>query len=136
MTSSTDDGDRQKFTTVEQYLEAALFDVEPRLAQTRRVIRETIPDADETISHNIPTYTQDGVVVVQFAGHADHTSLNFFPTAATFAHFGEELGTYRTSKSAVRFPVDQPLPVDLIAAITRFRAGEAAEYAARKRSGR
>ncbi|WP_162891151.1 iron chaperone [Aeromicrobium sp. A1-2] len=136
MTPASEDGDPQKFSTVEEYLEAALYDVEPRLVETRRAIREAIPGAEETISYNIPAYKQDGVVVVQFAGYSEHTSLNFFPSGATFAKFSDELTPYRTSKSAVRFPLDEPLPTELITAITAFRAKEAAEYAARKHSGK
>lgn len=128
--------DNQKFTTVDEYIEAATYDVEPRLVETRRIIRAALPDAEETISYNIPAYKQDGIVVIQFAGHTEHTSLNFFPTAATFAHFAEELAPFRTSKSAIQLPLDEPLPVDLIEAIARFRADEAAAYAARKKAGR
>jgi uncharacterized protein YdhG (YjbR/CyaY superfamily) len=128
--------DKQKFATVDEYVEAATYDVEPRLIETRRIIRAALPDAEETISYNIPAYKQDGVVVIQFAGHTEHTSLNFFPSAATFAHFAEELAPYSTSKSAIQFPIDAPLPADLIDAITRFRAEEAAAYASRKKAGR
>ena len=128
--------DKQRFTTVDDYLDAATYDVEPRLAETRQIIRAALPDAEETISYNIPAYKQDGVVVVQFAGYTEHTSLNLFPSAATFAHFSEELAPYRTSKSAIQFPLDEPLPADLIDAITRFRAEEAAAYARRKDAGK
>lgn len=136
MAPPTNDDEKQKFTTVDEYIEAATYDVEPRLIETRRIIRATLPDAEETISYNIPAYKQDGVVVVQFAGYSEHTSLNLFPTAGVYARFAEELAPYRTSKSAIQFPVDEPLPVDLIEAIARFRAEEAAEYAARKKAGR
>ena len=128
--------DTQRFTTVDEYLEAATYDVEPRLVETRSTIRAALPQAEETISYNIPAYQQDGIVVIQFAGHTEHTSLNFFPSAATFAHFSDELATYKTSKSAIQFPLDQPLPVDLIDAIARFRGEEAAAYAKRKDAGR
>jgi uncharacterized protein YdhG (YjbR/CyaY superfamily) len=127
--------DKQKFTTVDDYIEAATYDVEPRLVETRRIIRAALPDAEETISYNIPAYKQDGVVVVQFAGYSEHTSLNLFPSAATYAHFSEELAPYRTSKSAIQFPLSEPLPVDLIDAIAKFRAEEAAAYVARKKTG-
>ncbi len=128
--------DNQKFTSVDDYIAAATYDVEPRLIETRRIIRAALPSAEETISYNIPAYKQDGLVVVQFAGYTEHTSLNFFPSAATFAHFTEELAPYKTSKSAIQFPIAEPLPVDLIDAITRFRADEAAAYAKRKDAGR
>lgn len=124
------------FTTVDEYLEAATYDVEPRLVEMRRIIRAVLPDAEETISYNIPAYKQDGVVVIQFAGFTHHTALTFFPTAATFAHFAEELAPYQTSKSAIQLPLDEPLPADLIGAITRFRREEAAAYARRKQAGR
>lgn len=127
------DREKQTYTTVDDYLSAATYDVEPRLIETRRVIREALPDAEETISHNIPAYRQHGVIVVQFAGQTEHTSLNLFPTAGTFARFDAELAPYKTSKSAIRFPLDEPLPVDLIARIAAFRLDEAAAYAARKR---
>lgn len=129
------DREKKTFTTVDEYIEASTYDVEPRLVETREAIRTALPDAEETISHDIPAYRQHGVVVVQFAGHREHTSLNFFPTAGAFARFETELAPYATSKSAVRFPLDEPLPVGLIAAIAAFRLEEAAEYAARKRSG-
>jgi uncharacterized protein YdhG (YjbR/CyaY superfamily) len=130
------DDEKTKFTSVDQYIEASLFDVEPRLVEMRRIIRAAAPDAEETISYNIPAYKADGVVVVQFSGFTSHTSLNFFPTAGVFATFNAELEAYATSKSAIRFPLDEPLPVELIDAIVRFRVDEAAEYAARKKSGR
>jgi len=127
--------DKQKFTTVDEYIEAATYDVEPRLVETRRIIRAALPDAEETISYNIPAYKHEGVVVIQFAGHTEHTSLNLFPTAATYARFADELAPYRTSKSAIQLPLDQPLPAELIDAIARFRRDEVAAFVARKQSG-
>ncbi|MBC7632737.1 DUF1801 domain-containing protein [Aeromicrobium sp.] len=128
--------DPQKFTSVDDYIDAALYGVEERLAEMRQIIRAAAPDAEETISYNIPAYKHEGVVVVQFAGHDEHTSLNFFPTAGVFAAFATELEPYPTSKSAIRLPLDMPLPTDLITAIVTFRVAEAAEYAARKKTGR
>ncbi len=124
--------ENMKFTSVDEYLDASLIDVEERLVEMRRIIRAAAPDAEETISYNIPAYKTDGVVVVQFAGYPEHTSLNFFPTAGAFAAFDEELAAFKTSKSAIRFPLDEPLPVDLIDAIVRFRVNEAADYIASK----
>lgn len=130
------DREKQTYTTVDDYLAAATYDVEPRLQEMREIIRAALPDADETISYNIPAYKQHGVVVVQFAGYSEHTSLNFFPTAGAFAAFNDELAPYSTSKSAIRFPLDEPLPVDLIKKIAAYRLEEAAEFAARKKSGK
>ncbi|MFI5425981.1 iron chaperone [Aeromicrobium sp. UC242_57] len=135
MTGHAED-DKRTFTTVDEFIEASTYDVEPRLVEMRRVIRAALPDADETISYNIPAYKQHGVVVVQFSGYTEHTSLNFFPTAGAFAAFDDELAAYKTSKSAIRFPLDEPLPVDLIGRIATFRLAEAEAFAARKKSGK
>lgn len=130
------DDDKRKFTTVDEFIEASTYDVEPRLIEMRGAIRAALPDAEETISYNIPAYKQHGVVVVQFSGYTEHTSLNFFPTAGAFAAFNDELAPYKTSKSAIRFPLDEPLPIDLISRIAAFRLDEAAAFAARKNSGK
>ncbi|MEO6604707.1 MAG: DUF1801 domain-containing protein [Aeromicrobium sp.] len=124
--------EKQTFTTVDEYIDASLMDVDERLVEMRRIIRAAAPDTEETISYNIPAYKVDGVVVVQFAGHTEHTSLNFFPTAGVYAAFNDELAAYKTSKSAIRLPLDEPLPTDLIDAIVRFRLNEVAEYVASK----
>ncbi len=125
--------EKMTFTSVDQYIDESLIGIDDRLVEMRRIIRAAAPDAEETISYNIPAYKADGVVVVQFAGYTEHTSLNFFPTAGVYATFDDELSTYRTTKSAIRFPLDQPLPVDLIDSIVRFRVNEAAEYVASKK---
>lgn len=132
---SKPEDEKRKFTTVDEFIEASTYDVEPRLVHMRRVIQAALPDAEETISYNIPAYKQHGVVVVQFSGYTEHTSLNFFPTAGAFAAFNEELAPYKTSKSAIRFPLDEPLPSELIGQIAKFRLTEAEAFAARKKSG-
>lgn len=130
------DREKQVYLSVDDYLAAASYEVEPRLAEMRRVVREALPDAEETIDHNLPAYRQHGVVIVQLAGQPEYTSLLVFPTGAVLARFDEQLRPYTTSKSAIRFSLDEPLPLELIADIARFRLSEAAEFAARRRAGR
>ena len=125
-----------KFENVDDYIAAALPEIEPRLVQMRDAIRSVLPDAEETISYNIPAYRQHRLVVIQFAGFTAHTSLTFYPTANAFAHFAEELAPYKTSKSAITFPLDEELPLELISAIAAYRLVEAEEFAARKKSGK
>ena len=125
--------EKKSFTTVDEYIEASLMGVDERLVEMRRIVRAAAPGTEETISYNIPAYKSDGVVVVQFAGFTEHTSLTFFPTAGAFAAFAKELSAYKTSKSAIRFPLDEPLPVGLIDAIVRFRVNEVADYVASKK---
>lgn len=130
------DDEKRTFTSVDEYVEAAPYDVESRLVEMRRIIRAALPGAKERISHGIPAYEQNGVVVTQFAGSAEHTSLSFFPTAGVFAAFSDELAAYRTTRSAIRFRVDEPLPAELIGAITRFRLAESTEFVARRTAGK
>ena len=125
--------EKKTFTSVDEYIEASLIAVEDRLVEMRRIICAAAPDTEETISYNIPAYKSEGVVVVQFAGFTEHTSLTFFPTAGAFAKFADELSGYKTSKSAIRFPIVEPLPADLIDAIVRFRVNEVADYIASKK---
>ncbi len=127
------DREKKTFTTVDEYIEASRMGVDERLVEMRRIIRAAAPGTEETISYNIPAYKSDGVVVVQFAGFTEHTSLTFFPTAGAFAAFADELAGYKTSKSAIRFPLSDPLPGDLIGAIVRFRVNEVADYVASKK---
>jgi uncharacterized protein YdhG (YjbR/CyaY superfamily) len=128
--------EKMKFENVDDYIAAALPEIEPRLVQMRDAIRSALPDAEETISYNIPAYKQHRVVVIQFAGFTSHTSLTFYPTAKAFARFAEELEPFKTSKSAITFPLDAELPLDLVSAIAAFRLTEAEEFAARKKSGK
>jgi len=127
--------DKQKFTTVDAYVDAAAPAIGARLAQMRSIIRAALPAAQETISYNIPAYKSDGVLVVSFAGYTAHTSLSFYPTEAVYRQFADQLAPYRTTKSSIAFDLAEPLPAELVDAIVRFRADEAADYAARKRAG-
>src|SRR5690606_36443775 len=65
------DREKKSFTTVDEYIESSLIDVEDRLVEMRRVIRAAAPGTEETISYNIPAYKSEGVVVVQFAGFTE-----------------------------------------------------------------
>jgi uncharacterized protein YdhG (YjbR/CyaY superfamily) len=129
------DREKQTYDTVEDYLAAASYTAEPRLLQMRAIIRDVLPHAEETMSHNLPSFYQHGVVVVQYAGLGEHTSLKFFPTAGVLGAFRSELAEFKTNKSGVRFSVEEPLPTELIKKIVAFRLDEAAKFAARKGSG-
>jgi uncharacterized protein YdhG (YjbR/CyaY superfamily) len=101
----------------------------------RAAIREAAPEAVEVISYQMPAFAQDGNLVY-FAGLKDH--IGFYPTPGGIEAFQDELSRYRTTKGAVNFPVDQPLPLELISKVVRFRVTEnsnkAAAKAARKKA--
>lgn len=122
---------------VEDYIEA--FDepaVRAALAELRAAIRDVAPGAEEMISYAIPAYRLDGWLVY-FSAHARHHTLSCPPPTDVFEAFAARLASYGTSKSAIRFPKDRPLPLALVADIVRHRAAEnRARAAARKDSRR
>ena len=113
-----------QYTTVDQYI--ALFPEDTRLIlkKIRQIIREAAPDSVETISYRMPTYKLKGNLV-HFAAHTKH--IGFYPTPSAIEEFKTELNPYETSKGAIRFPLDQPLPYDLIKRIVEYRVQETLE---------
>ncbi len=91
------------------------------LQQVRETIKAVAPEATETISYGIPTFKLHGNLV-HFAGYAHH--IGFYPGASSIRVFAAELSSYKTSKGTVQFPLDKPIPYDLIRKITVFRLEE------------
>jgi uncharacterized protein YdhG (YjbR/CyaY superfamily) len=87
----------------------------------RKVIKEAAPEADEKISYRMPSYALNGPLVY-FAAFKDHISL--FPTGSPMEGFKEDLSKYRTAKGTLQFPLDKPMPYDLIGRIVKFRVAE------------
>lgn len=91
------------------------------LQQVRQTIKAVAPEAVETISYGIPTFQLNGNLV-HFSGYAHH--IGFYPGANGIRQFAGELSEYKTSKGTVQFPLDKPIPFDLIRRITEFRREE------------
>lgn len=108
------------------YINAFPNDVRLKLNQLRRVIREEAPRAEETIKYRMPAYVCRGNLVF-FAAFKTH--IGFYPIPTGIKAFKKELSAYKTSKGAIQFPLDQPLPLALIRKIIRFRLKENREKA-------
>ncbi len=106
---------------VDDYIAAFPEPARKMLARMRRTIRKAAPKAEEVISYRMPAYRQDGILV-WFAGHARH--IGFYPRASGIAAFKAQLSKYKSAKGSVQFPLDEPLPVALIAKIVRYRVKE------------
>lgn len=91
------------------------------LSELRSVIRAAAPEASEKISYRMPTFYLHGNLV-HFAAYKNH--IGFYPTPSGITAFAEELANYKSSKGAVQFPLNQPIPYDLVSKIVRFRAEE------------
>jgi uncharacterized protein YdhG (YjbR/CyaY superfamily) len=115
--------------TIDEYIAGFPKDVQEKLEGIRMTIKKAAPDAQEKISYQIPTFYLKGNLV-HFAGFKDHIS--FFPTSSGRENFKNELSVYKGAKGTVRFPLDEPIPYDLISKIVVFRVKENLERAEAK----
>ncbi len=120
----------QKFTTIDEYIAQQPANVQPLLQEIRAVIRQAAPEATEKISYQMPTFYLNGNLV-HFAAYKHH--IGFYPTPSGAEQFEQELSAYKRAKGSVQFPLDQPMPYDLIRRMVQFRAAENARKPARRR---
>jgi len=106
---------------VEKYIATFPVEVQALLHQIRSVIKEKAPDATETIKYAMPTYVLKENLI-HFAGYKNH--IGFYPTPSGIETFKNEIAEYKWSKGAVQFPIDKPLPLDLIGRIVAYRVNE------------
>jgi uncharacterized protein YdhG (YjbR/CyaY superfamily) len=109
------------FRSVDEYIATFPEEIQAPLEEIRAAIRDAAPEAAERISYQMPTFALHGNLV-HFAAHKNH--IGFYPTPSGIEAFKDELSGYETSKGAVQFPLDEPLPVELIGRIVKFRANE------------
>jgi uncharacterized protein YdhG (YjbR/CyaY superfamily) len=114
---------RPKFETVDEYIASLPDEAAKMLTTVRETIRGSVPGAEEVISYGIPATKYHGWLLY-FAAFKEHYSLSTPPPTGMWETFAEQLKRYKTSKSAIQFPFAEPVPVDLISAIAKFRATE------------
>lgn len=110
-----------KSNLVDNYIAAFPANLQIRLQQIRTIIAQAAPEAKEVISYKMPAFKMNGVLVY-FAAYEKH--IGFYPTASGIEVFKAEFSAYKWSKGAVQFPLDKPLPLDLITKIVKFRVEE------------
>ena len=106
---------------IDDYVAKFPEDVQELLQKLRAAIQQAAPQAEEKISYQMPTYFLKGNLV-HFAAYKQH--IGFYPTPSGIEHFKDQLAGLKTSKGAVQFPLDQPIPYDLIRSIVAFRVQE------------
>ncbi len=114
--------ERSTATSIDEYIAEFPQATQALLRQMRQLIAETAPEATETISYAMPTFDLAGRHLVHFAGFKAH--IGFYPAPTGIARFQEELSHYKQGKGSAQFPLDRPLPVDLIRRMVEFRVGE------------
>ncbi len=120
-----------KATTIDDYIAGFPEDVQRRLEQVRQTIRQAAPQAEETIKYAMPTYMLNGRNLVFFAAFKNH--IGFYATPTGHASFKEELSRYKQGKGSVQFPLNEPMPLELIRRIVEFRVGEEGARPAKKK---
>ena len=115
---------------IDEYIAGFPNNVREILEQIRMTIREAAPDAEETISYQIPTFTLKGKYLIYFAAYTKHIGL--YPAPRGVEKFKKELSLYEGGKGTVRFPLDKAIPFRLINRIVKFRVKESLERAKAK----
>lgn len=112
---------RTIFNNIDTYIASFPKETQKILDQLRATIRKAAPEAEETINYAIPTFTLNGNLV-HFAAFKNH--IGFYPTPSGIEAFKKELSVYEGAKGSVKFPIQKPLPFDLITEIVKFRVKE------------
>ena len=116
-------------SSIDEYISSFPADMQKKLRDLRALIQEAAPDAVEKISYQMPTFYLNGNLV-HFAAHSRH--IGFYPTPSAILAFKRELSQYENARGSVQFPMEEPLPFELIRRMVRFRVEENAG----KRRGR
>ena len=111
----------KKFRTIDDYISTFPKNTQIILEQIRLVIREAAPEAEETISYQMPAFRENGILV-WFAAFKNH--IGFFPKVSAIEVFKDKLSSYKTSKGTIQFPINAPIPFELVKEIVRFRVKE------------
>jgi uncharacterized protein YdhG (YjbR/CyaY superfamily) len=112
---------QQQYKTIEEYIKTFPADIQIILERLRQSIRKAAPEAEEVISYQMPALKLNGILVY-FAARKNH--VGFYPTSSGIVTFKKELAPYKSSKGAVQFPLDEPIPFDLVEKIVEFRVKE------------
>jgi uncharacterized protein YdhG (YjbR/CyaY superfamily) len=112
---------KEHFKTIDGYIKTFPEDTQSILEKMRRTIQNAAPEAAEAISYQIPTFKLNGNLV-HFAAFKKH--IGFYPTSSGIEAFKKELSPYKGGRGSVQFPINKPIPYDLVRKITMFRVKE------------
>ncbi len=110
----------RKVESIDDFISQYPESIREILEKIRSTIHAAVPNLEEKISYGIPTFTLNGKNLVHFCAYESH--IGFYPGSWAIAHFQDMLKDYETSKGTIRFPLDKPIPYDLISEITRAAA--------------
>ncbi|HEX8462022.1 MAG TPA: DUF1801 domain-containing protein [Segetibacter sp.] len=121
------------FKNIDEYIDAQPLHIQFLLNQIRETVRASAPAAQETIKYAMPTFVLHGNLV-HFAAFKNH--IGFYAVPSGVDSIKKELSKYKSGKGSVQFPLDQPMPLNLISTITAFRVRENLEKARNKQTAK
>ena len=110
------------FNSIDDYIATFPEDVQKIMQQLRKTIKTAAPKAEEKISYQMPTFTLNGRYLVYFAGWKTHIA--FYGAPRDNAEFKDDLSVYESGQGTLKFPLDKPMPLNLIGKIVKFRVAE------------
>jgi uncharacterized protein YdhG (YjbR/CyaY superfamily) len=108
----------QTAKNIDEYIKAFPADVQKILEKVRQTIKKAAPDAEEAVKYGIPTFVLNGNLV-HFGGYKDH--VGFYPDPRGIKELQKELAPYQAGKGTLKFPLDNPIPYDLITKVVKLR---------------
>lgn len=116
---------------IDSYILSFPPEVQKKLEQVRKTIRKVAPKAQEAIKYAMPTFVQNGTNLAHFAAFSSH--IGFYPAPTAIKSFSKELSKYKTGKGSIQFPLDEPLPLTLIASMVKWNIERYAQLAVLKK---
>jgi uncharacterized protein YdhG (YjbR/CyaY superfamily) len=115
------ESNKVRFNSIDEYIATFPAEIQKILGELRETIKAAAPEAEEKISYQMPTFALKGNLV-HFAAYKNH--IGFYPTPSGIEAFKDELSVYEGAKGSIRFPIEKPLPLELIKKIVKFRVAE------------
>ena len=112
----------ERANSIDEYIKGFPPGIQKLLKEVRSTIKTAAPEAEETIKYAMPTFTLNGGNLVHFAAFKNH--IGFYPTPHGIEAFEKELSAYKGAKGSVQFPLDQPMPLQLISKIVKYRVAQ------------
>ena len=117
---------------IDEYIARFPLDIQEILEQIRVAIKKVVPEAEETISYGIPTFNLNGTYLIYFAAYKNH--IGFYPVPGAIEQVDKDFASYKTSgKGTIQFPLNKPMPLNLITKLVKFKVKENIEKVSKKK---
>jgi uncharacterized protein YdhG (YjbR/CyaY superfamily) len=111
-----------KFTSINEYVSTLPENAQKAMREIIAAIKNNVPDAEEHISYNMPAFKVNGEYFIHFSAWKNH--IGMYPIPAGNEAFQKQIEQYRSAKSSLNFPLDKPMPIQLIKKVIKFRIAE------------